>query len=72
MQGDFTSQLLYAGLKAGIRVGYDDLAMHTLFDLLNFSAEIDAAALSGAKGKNIRKSAPMDLAGMTKAGKTGG
>jgi len=35
-------------------------------------AKAEAAALSGAKGKNVRKSAPMDLAGMTKAGKTGG
>ena len=46
--------------------------MHTLFDLLSFSSEIDAAALAKAEGKNVRKSAPMNLAEMTKSGKTRG
>ena len=72
MQGDFTSQLLYASVKTGIHVRLDDLGMHTLFDLLNFSSEIDAAALAKAEGKSVRKSAPMNLAEMTKSGKTRG
>lgn len=49
-----------------------DLSMNTLFDLLNYSAEIDAAALAKGEGKNIHKSAPTDLAGMTKSGKVRG
>ena len=72
VEGDFTSKLLYASVKTGIHVRLDDLGMHTLFDLLNFSSEIDAAALAKAEGKNIRKSAPMDLAEMTKRGKVRG
>ena len=49
-----------------------DLGMNTLFDLLNYTAEIDAAALAQAEGKNVRKSAPMSLAEMTTKGKTRG
>ena len=59
-------------MKAGIHVGLNDLGMNTLFDLLNFSSEIDAAALAKAEGKNVRKSAPMNLAEMTKSGKVRG
>jgi len=55
-----------------MRIPLSDLAMHTLFDLLNYSAETDAAALAGANGKNIRKSAPMNLAEMTAKGKMRG
>jgi len=55
-----------------MQIERSDLSMHTLFDLLNYSAEIDAAALAKAEGKNIRKSAPVDLAGMTKKGKLRG
>jgi hypothetical protein len=43
-----------------------DLSLHTLFDLLNYSAEIDALALTTIDGKSIRKSKPMNLAEMTK------
>jgi len=64
--------MLYACVKSGIPVRIEDLGMNVLFDLLNFTAEIDAAALAQGEGKNIRKSAPTDLAGMTKSGKLRG
>ena len=40
--------MLYASIKTGINVPLGDLGMHTLFDLLNYSAEIDAAAIAKA------------------------
>ncbi|HKL93700.1 MAG TPA: hypothetical protein VJZ69_00260 [Clostridia bacterium] len=49
-----------------------DLSLHTLFDLLNYSAEIDAVTLATIDGKSIRKSKPMNLAEMTKQGKVKG
>ncbi|MCL2796846.1 MAG: hypothetical protein FWD58_02165 [Firmicutes bacterium] len=63
---------MYASIKTGINVGLGDLAMNTLFDLLNYSAEVDAAALARMDGKSVRKSAPMSLAEMTAKGKTRG
>ena len=45
------------------------MGLNVLFDLLNYSAEIDGAALEGINGKNISKSAPMNVADMTMKGK---
>ena len=50
-------------------VHISDMGLNVLFDLLNYTAEIDNATLHVADGKNIRKSAPMSIADMTKAGK---
>ena len=47
----------------------EDMGLNVLFDLLNYMAEVDGAALAGADGKSIRKSAPMSVAEMTKAGR---
>jgi len=61
--------MLYVCIKSGIPVRIEDMGLNVLFDLLNFTAEIDAAAIAHGEGKNIRKSAPMSLAEMTAAGK---
>lgn len=67
---DFTTQLLYASIKTGVGVHISDMGLNVLFDLLNYTAEIDGATLAQAEGKNIRKSKPMSVADMTKAGRT--
>ena len=69
---DFTTQMLYACIKSGVSVRIEDMGMNVLFDLLNFTAEVDAAAIAHSEGKNIRKSAPMSLAEMTQSGKVRG
>jgi len=61
--------MLYAAIKTGITVKLEDMGLNVLFDLLNYSAEIDGAALEGINGKNISKSAPMNVADMTMKGK---
>jgi hypothetical protein len=45
------------------------MGLNVLIDLVNYSAEIDAAAISG---KSVRKSAPMSVADFTKNGRTRG
>lgn len=50
-------------------VHISDMGLNVLFDLLNYTAEVDNAALQAADGKSIRKSKPMSIADMTKAGK---
>ena len=61
--------MLYASIKTGVGVHIGDMGLNVLFDLLNYTAEIDGAALAAADGKNVRKSAPMSVADMTKAGR---
>ena len=68
-EADFTTQLLYASIKTGVGVHISDMGLNVLFDLLNYTAEIDSATLHAADGKNVRKSAPMSVADMTKAGR---
>lgn len=70
VEADFTTQLLYATIKTGVGVHIGDMGLNVLFDLLNFTAEIDSATLAQAEGKTIRKSAPMNVAELTKAGRT--
>jgi len=70
IEADFTTQLLYASIKTGVGVHISDMGLNVLYDLLNFSAEIDGVALTAADGKSVRKSAPMSVADLTKAGKT--
>ena len=57
--------MLYAAIKTGFSVKLEDMGLNVLIDLLNYSAEIDGAAIEGINGKNIRKSAPMGIAEMT-------
>jgi len=61
--------MLYACIKTGVGVHIGDMGLNVLFDLLNYTAEIDSATIAAAEGKNIRKTAPMSVADMTKAGK---
>ena len=70
VEADFTTQLLYVSIKTGVGVHISDMGLNVLFDLLNYTAEIDDAAIQAADGKNVRKSAPMSVADMTKAGRT--
>lgn len=64
--------MLYAAIKTGLTVKLEDMGLNVLFDLLSYSAEIDGAAIEGINGKNIRKSAPMNIAEMTAKGKMRG
>ena len=70
IEADFTTQLLYASIKTGVGVHIGDMGLNVLFDLLNYTAEIDGATLAAAEGKSVRKTAPMSVADMTKAGRT--
>jgi hypothetical protein len=64
--------MLYACIKTGVAVRIEDVGLNVLFDLLNYTAEVDSATLQAADGKSIRKSVPMSVAEMTKAGRTRG
>lgn len=70
VETDFTTQLLYASIKTGVGVHIGDMGLNVLFDLLNYTAEIDSIALQAADGKNVRKNAPMTVAEMTTKGRT--
>jgi hypothetical protein len=72
IDGDFTSQMLYAAIKTGLTVRLEDMALNVLFDLLHYSSEIDSQTLARAEGKNVRKSAPMSVAEMTAKGRMRG
>ena len=61
--------MLYAAIKTGLSVKLEDMGLNVLFDLLNYSAEIDSVAIEGINGKNIRKSAPMGISEMAARGK---
>ncbi len=64
VEADFTTQLLYASIKTGVQVHISDMGLNVLFDLLNY------IAITAADGKSVRKSKPMSVAEMTKAGRT--
>lgn len=70
VETDFTTQLLYTSIKTGVSVHIGDMGLNVLFDLLNYTAEIDSKALQAVDGKNVRKNAPMSVAEMTKSGRT--
>ena len=69
VEADFTTQLLYASIKTGVQVHISDMGLNVLFDLLNYTAEIDSAAIAAADGKSVHKSKPMSVDDMTKAGR---
>lgn len=48
------------------------MGLNVLFDLLNYSAEIDARVLEEVDGKKVQRHEPMTLAEMTKAGRMRG
>ncbi|NLZ47028.1 MAG: hypothetical protein GX896_10100 [Clostridiales bacterium] len=70
IEADFTTQLLYASIKTGVQVHISDMGLNVLFDLLNYTAVIESAVIAAADGKSVRKSKPMSVADMTKAGRT--
>lgn len=70
IDADFTTQLLYAGIKTGLTVSFNDMGLNVVLDLLHYAAEVDNAVMQGASGKNVRKRKPMNLAELTKAGRT--
>lgn len=66
VESDFTTQMLYCAVKTGVQINIADMGLNVFYDLIEYSAEIDAIALSKAEGKNIHYSAPMNLAEMTR------
>jgi len=60
--------MLYCAVKTGVQVNIAELGFNVLYDLIEYSSEIDAIALEKAEGRNISYSAPMSLADMTKSG----
>ena len=59
-------------VKTGIQINVADMGLNVLFDLVDFSSQIDALTLAKADGKNIHYSAPMSLSEMTLKGKLRG
>ena len=49
-----------------------DIGMNVLYDLIDYSSQIDAFTLAKADGKNFHYSAPMNLSEMTLKGKLRG
>jgi hypothetical protein len=56
IDGDFTSQMLYAAIKTGLTVRLEDMGLNVLFDLLHYSSEIDGATLARARAKTSESS----------------
>ena len=69
---DFTTQMLYASTKIGLTVPLWDLGLNVLVDLIEYSAKVDAEALSANSGKKSSKSPPMNISQLTKLGKVRG
>ena len=59
-------------VKTGIQINVADMGLNVLFDLVDFSSQIDALTLAKADGKNLHYSAPMNLSEMTLKGKLRG
>jgi len=59
-------------VKTGLQVNIADIGMNVLYDLIDYSSQIDALTLAKADGKNIHYSAPMNLSEMTLKGKLRG
>ena len=64
--------MLYCAVKTGLQVNIADIGMNVLYDLIDYSSQIDALTLAKADGKNIHYSAPMSLSEMTLKGKLRG
>ena len=64
--------MIYCAVKAGVQVNIADIGLNVFYDLVEYSARIDAATLAKADGKNINYSQPMSVAAMTAKGKMRG
>lgn len=64
--------MLYCAVKTGVHVGLSDMGLNVFYDLINYSAQIDALAIAKAEGKNIQYSKPMSISDMTINGKLRG
>lgn len=64
--------MLYCAVKTGVTVNIADMGLNVFYDLINYSAQIDAIAIAKAEGKNVTYSKPMNLADMTASGKLRG
>ena len=68
IETDFTTQMLYCAMKTGMQVNIGDLGLNVLYDLVEYSASIDALTLAKAQGKHIHYSKPMTVADMASNG----
>ena len=64
--------MLYCAVKTGINVNIADMGLNVFYDLIEYSAQIDAITIAKAEGKNVHYSAPMSLSEMTIKGKLRG
>lgn len=64
--------MLYCATKIGVRVDIADMGLNVLYDLIEYSANIDALTLAKANGKNIHYQQPQSVADMTLKGKVRG
>lgn len=64
--------MLYCAVKTGIQVNIADMGLNVLYDLIEYSASIDAVALAKADGKNIHYEPVLSVADMTMKGKMRG
>lgn len=53
--GRLYDAILYASFKTGVGVHIGDMGLNVLFDLLNYAAEIDSAAIAAADGTSTIK-----------------
>ena len=64
--------MLYCAVKTGVHVNIADMGMNVFYDLIGYSAQIDAVTLAKAEGKSLHYSTPMNLSEMTLKGKLRG
>lgn len=64
--------MIYCAVKTGVQVNIADMGLNVFYDLIDYSAQIDALTIAKAEGKNINYSKPMSLADMTLSGKMRG
>jgi len=68
IDADFTTQMLYCATKNGVQVNIGDMGLNVLYDLIAYSAQVDAMTIAKANGKNIHYAKPMTIADMTTKG----
>ncbi len=64
--------MLYCAVKTGIQVSIADMGLNVFYDLVEYSASIDAVALAKADGKNVNYESALSIADMTMKGKMRG
>jgi len=65
VEADFTTQMLYCITKNGVQIHIADMGLNVLYDLIAYSAAVDAQTLGKASGKNTNFSRPQSVAEMT-------